>query len=107
MQPRRQPMSWTPSLSMPLLAAALVAGGASATELTVVNFGGANGNAQKAAFVEPFQKATGHKVVTVEYNGEQAKVKAMVEAKNVTWDVVELESGDIGRGCEEGLFERL
>jgi putative spermidine/putrescine transport system substrate-binding protein len=31
----------------------------------------------------------------------------MVEAKHVTWDVVEVESGDIGRGCQEGLYERL
>jgi len=73
----------------------------------VVNFGGANGNAQKKAYYEPFEKQTGSKLVTVEYNGEQAKVKAMVEAKNVTWDVVEVESPDMGRGCDEGLFEKL
>lgn len=76
-------------------------------QLTVVNFGGANGNAQKKAYYEPFEKAAGVKVVPVEYNGEQAKIKAMVEAKNVTWDVVELESPDVGRGCDEGLFEKL
>jgi putative spermidine/putrescine transport system substrate-binding protein len=76
-------------------------------QLTVVNFGGANANAQKKAYYEPFEKATGTKVVSVEYNGEQAKVKAMVETKKVTWDVVELESPDVGRGCDEGLFEKL
>lgn len=78
-----------------------------AAELTVVNFGGANGNAQKAAYIEPFEKATGNKIVTVEYNGELAKVKAMVETKNVSWDVVEVEAGAIGRACEEGLLEKL
>ena len=31
----------------------------------------------------------------------------MVEAKQVNWDVVEVESGDIGRGCDEGLYEKL
>lgn len=76
-------------------------------QITVVNFGGANGNAQKKAYVEPFEKATGNKIVSVEYNGEQAKIKAMVEAKNVTWDVVEVESPDVTRGCDEGLFEKL
>jgi len=76
------------------------------SQLTVVNFGGANANAQKKAYYEPFEK-TGTKVISVEYNGEQAKVKAMVEAKKVTWDVVELESPDVGRGCDEGLFEKL
>ena len=80
---------------------------ASAAELTVVNFGGANGDAQKAAFNQPFEKATGNKVTAVEYNGEQAKVKAMVEAKHVSWDVVDVESGDVGRGCDEGLYEKL
>ncbi|CAN5281684.1 ABC transporter substrate-binding protein [soil metagenome] len=74
--------------------------------LTVVNFGGANANAQKKAYYEPFEK-TGTKIVPVEYNGEQAKIKAMVETKKVTWDVVEVESPDVARGCDEGLFEKL
>ena len=75
-------------------------------QITVVNFGGANGNAQKKAFYEPLEKQ-GLKVVPVEYNGEQAKIKAMVETKKVTWDVVEVESPDVARGCDEGLFEKL
>lgn len=77
------------------------------SQITVVNFGGANGNAQKKAYFEPYEKSTGNKVVGVEYNGEQAKIKAMVEAKKVTWDVVEVESPDVARGCDEGLFEKL
>ena len=75
-------------------------------QITVVNFGGANANAQKKAYYAPFEKA-GTKVVAVEYNGEQAKIKAMVETKKVTWDVVEVESPDVARGCDEGLFEKL
>jgi putative spermidine/putrescine transport system substrate-binding protein len=77
------------------------------SQITVVNFGGANGNAQKKAFVEPFEKSGGAKIVSVEYNGEQAKIKAMVETKKVSWDVVEVESPDLNRGCDEGLFEKL
>ena len=69
--------------------------------------GGANGAAQKKAYVEPFEKTTGTKIVSVEYNGEQAKIKAMVETKKVTWDVVEVESPDAARGCDEGLFEKM
>ncbi|HTI17801.1 MAG TPA: ABC transporter substrate-binding protein [Trinickia sp.] len=82
-------------------------GGATAAELTVVNFGGANAEAQKVAYYQPFEKKTGDKITAVEYNGETAKIKAMVEAKHVNWDVVEVESGDIGRGCDEGLYEKL
>lgn len=85
---------------------AAFAAGAQST-LTVVNFGGANGNAQKKAFYEPFEKSANARIVPVEYNGEQAKVKAMVEARKVTWDVVETESPDVDRGCDEGLFEPL
>ncbi|MFM2035538.1 MAG: hypothetical protein RL459_803 [Pseudomonadota bacterium] len=76
-------------------------------QLTVVNFGGANGAAQKKAYFEAFEKSGAGKVVQVEYNGEQAKIKAMVEAKKVTWDVVEVESPDVNRGCDEGLFEKI
>ena len=90
-----------------VLALAAVAGPALAQQqITVVNFGGANANAQKKAYYEPFEK-TGTKVVAVEYNGEQAKIKVMVETKKVTWDVVEVESPDVARGCDEGLFEKL
>jgi len=93
-----------------ILAAALVAAislpALAQQQITVVNFGGANANAQKKAYYDPFEK-TGTKVVAVEYNGEQAKIKAMVETKKVTWDVVEVESPDVARGCDEGLFEKL
>ncbi|TXH87661.1 MAG: ABC transporter substrate-binding protein [Rhodoferax sp.] len=94
----------------PIVAAAAMLVSAAAfaqAQITVVNFGGANGNAQKKAYFEPYEKATGNKIVGVEYNGEQAKIKAMVESKNVTWDVVEVESPDVTRGCDEGLFEKL
>ena len=96
-----------------ILAAAVVVGAGlslpalAQSQITVVNFGGANANAQKKAFYEPFEKAGSIKVVPVEYNGEQAKVKAMVETKKVTWDVVEVESPDVTRGCDEGLFEKI
>lgn len=93
-------------LFFPAVVGAMLASGAAHADITVVSFGGANGAAQKAAYIEPFQK-TGKKVVMVEYTGELAKIKAMVEAKNVSWDVVEVESGLIGRACEEGLVERM
>lgn len=96
-------------LALCSVAAALACASAAsmAAEITVVNFGGANGDAQKVAFNQPFEQSTKNKVTAVEYNGEQAKVKAMVEAKHVNWDVVEVESGDLGRGCDEGLYEKL
>jgi putative spermidine/putrescine transport system substrate-binding protein len=93
-----------------LFATALCASFAAAQaqqQITVVNFGGTQAQAQKKAYYDPFEKATGIKVIPVEYNGEQAKVKAMVETKKVTWDVVEAESPDAQRGCDEGMFEKI
>ncbi len=89
------------------IAAALLAAGSAQADITVISFGGSNQKAQEVAFYEPWQKASGSKVIAGEYNGEQAKIKAMVEAGNVTWDVVEVESAELARGCEEGLYEQL
>jgi len=80
---------------------------AQARDLTVVNFGGANGDAQNIAFNKPYEKKTGKPLIAVPYNGEQAKVKAMVDSHNVVWDAVEIETGDLGRGCDEGLYENI
>ncbi|MFO6046212.1 ABC transporter substrate-binding protein, partial [Pseudomonas aeruginosa] len=67
------------SLKFATLAAGLAcAAQAMAVDLTVVSFGGANKSAQIKAFYEPYQKATGNRIVAGEYNGEMAKVKAMV-----------------------------
>ena len=90
-----------------LATAAMLALPAMAQNLTIVNFGGANGAAQKKAYFEAYEKAGHGKITQVEYNGEQAKVKAMVEAKKITWDIVEVESPDVNRGCDEGLFEKI
>ncbi|MCB6183197.1 ABC transporter substrate-binding protein [Leeia sp. TBRC 13508] len=85
---------------------AMVAMSASAKDLTVISFGGANKTAQEKAYYGPI-KAKGINVVASEYNGEMAKIKAMVDTKSVSWDVVEVESPELARGCDEGLFEKL
>ncbi len=81
--------------------------GAQAKEISVISFGGANKDAQVKAYYQPFTKDTGINVVAGEYNGEMAKLKAMVETKSVSWDVVEVESSEVARGCDEGFFEKL
>ncbi|TRX75070.1 ABC transporter substrate-binding protein [Pseudomonas mangiferae] len=75
--------------------------------VTVVSFGGANKDAQLAAFYKPFKAATGTAVVRSSYNGDLAKLKQMVEISHVSWDVVEVESPELARGCAEGMFEKL
>ena len=85
----------------------LAAGASVAHDLTIVNFGGAAGEAQQKAFVDPLSEQLGIRIINEAYNGELARVKAMVETNNVVWDVVEVETADLGRGCDEGLFEEL
>ena len=80
---------------------------AMAVDLTVVSFGGANKAAQEKAFYAPWEKAGNGKIVAGEYNGEMAKVKAMVDTKSVSWDLVEVESPELARGCDEDMFEEL
>ncbi|WPP00376.1 ABC transporter substrate-binding protein [Pseudomonas sp. HR96] len=93
------------ALTLGMLAAAQAM--AAGPDLTVVSFGGANKAAQVKAFYEPWEQAGNGKIVAGEYNGEMAKVKAMVDTKSVTWDLVEVESPELSRGCDEDMFEPI
>jgi putative spermidine/putrescine transport system substrate-binding protein len=75
--------------------------------LTIATWGGAYQESQAKAYFEPFEKAAGAKVRTDEWSGETAKLKGMVDTKNVTWDVVDLEPGHALQGCEEGWLEKI
>ncbi|KAF1051540.1 MAG: Spermidine/putrescine-binding periplasmic protein [Stenotrophomonas maltophilia] len=75
--------------------------------VTVISYGGASKDAQVAAFYKPFEKASGTKVIAGEWNGEMAKIKAMVDTHSVSWDVLDVEDNDLTRGCDDGLFETL
>ncbi|MBI3900316.1 MAG: ABC transporter substrate-binding protein [Gammaproteobacteria bacterium] len=95
------------TMSAVVVLSTVVGATAYAKDITVVNFGGAVNTAMKPAYIDPFQKSSGTKVTIVEYTGEQTQLKAMVDNRKVVWDVVEVESGDVGRGCDEGLYEPL
>lgn len=90
-----------------VVACALLAGVAHARDLTVVGWGGAYQEAQRTAYFKPYMEKTGNTLLDESYNGEMAKIKAMVEANDVTWDVVQVEAPELVLGCEEGLFEVL
>lgn len=80
---------------------------AQADDLVTVNYGGAVGEAQKQAWVAPFAKASGIPTTAISYTGDQAKIKAMTASGDVVWDVVEIGSQNLGRGCQDGLYEKL
>jgi putative spermidine/putrescine transport system substrate-binding protein len=78
-----------------------------AESLSVVTFGGAFENAVTKAWFEPFTAATGTPVAKEQYDGGLAKLRGMVEAKNTTWDLIDLETNDAITGCDEGLLQKL
>lgn len=99
--------TFTASLSFALLSTLSLPALSDQNSLTVISFGGATKVAQQNAYFQPFEKSGAAKVVAGEYNGELSKIKAMVDVGHVSWDVVEVESPELIRGCQEGLFERL
>ena len=92
---------------MATTALAFSAGVASADSITVVSWGGAYTKSQVEAYHKPWMAKTGNQVVSEDYNGGLAEVKAQVEAGNVTWDLVDVELSDAVRGCDEGLLEEI
>lgn len=75
--------------------------------IVVVSWGGAYTKSQIEAYHKPFETSTGAKINSVDYNGGIAEIKAQVESKNVTWDVVDMELADAQRACDEGLLEKI
>jgi len=75
--------------------------------LTVVSWGGAYQESQRKAYYEPFMEATGIKIVEEEYTGDIAKMRAMSESGNVTWDVIDVDAGTSLAGCDQGFLEEL
>jgi len=76
-----------------------------AKEMTIVSWGGAYSNSQLKAYHEPYMAANpGFKIINDESSNEAvAKLRAMAEAKNITWDLVDVEGPDSQRLCDEGL----
>lgn len=88
-------------------ATALTTAAHAAGEITVVSWGGAYTKSQVEAYHKPWMAETGNTIISEDYNGGLAEVKAQVEAGNVTWDLVDVELSDAIRGCDEGLLEEL
>lgn len=76
-----------------------------ANDMTLVSWGGAYQSSQQRAYVEPYiANNSGVKVVWDESSAEAvAKLRAMNEAGNVTWDLVDVVASDAIRLCDEGL----
>jgi putative spermidine/putrescine transport system substrate-binding protein len=87
-----------------LAAAPALADGHMASEMTIVSWGGAYSASQLKAYHEPYSEMTGTTILNDDSSAEAvAKLRAMNEAGNVTWDVVDVVAADAMRLCDEGL----
>jgi len=86
-------------------ALALFSTAAMAADMTLVSWGGAYQASQKAAYTDPYVKMNPDiNVIWDESSAEAvAKLRAMNEAGNVTWDLVDVVASDAIRLCDEGL----
>ena len=81
-----------------------MADGHMAKEMTIVSWGGAYSKSQLRAYHDPYSAMTGVKIINDDSSNEAvAKLRAMNEAGNVTWDVVDVVAADALRLCDEGL----
>ncbi len=74
-------------------------------ELTIVSWGGAYQESQLKAYVEPYQEMHPEVNVTWDESSAEAvaKLRAMNEADDITWDLVDVTISDSMRLCDEGL----
>lgn len=96
----------------PVLAALLAAATLGATvwaqdaRVVVVSWGGDYQDALREAYWKPFEQATGIKVVE-DTRPLPPRIKAMVEAGKVEWDVVDLTDGQYEEVHKLGGFEKI
>lgn len=80
---------------------------AAAEDITFVSQGGAYQEAQSKAILEPAAKKLGLTLKQDSSPKAYPIIKTQVESGKVSWDVVDLPTGDCLRGEAEGLFEKL
>ena len=91
--------------ALAVAASTAVADGHMASDMTLVSWGGAYQASQDAAYLQPYLAMNeGVSAVWDESSAEAvAKLRAMNEAGNITWDVVDVVASDAIRLCDEGL----
>lgn len=96
----------TTSLAAVLLALG-VASQAQARDFTIVGWGGEAQDAQREVFFQPFADEHGITYREDTYLGGWGQFQAMQDSGVVPWDVVQVETAEMVRGCEEGMFLEL
>ena len=107
--PTPAPATSAPATATPVPATSAPATPTAAPEpvtLTFVSYGGAYQDAQTEAWVKPYMEANPHVTIVQEEGTDYAKLQAMVEANDVTWDVVDV-GNDFGLERNADILEPL
>ena len=97
-------------LKVALLAAVMGAGMGSvaqARDFTIASWGGSYQDVLREVYFKPFAEAAGIKFLEDTYLGGWAQFEAMQKTGVVNWDVVQVETSELIRGCDEGTFIEL
>lgn len=83
----------------------ITSGSAFAESMTLVSWGGAYQASQTKAYSDPYTAANPDITIIWDESSAEAvaKLRAMNEAGNITWDLVDVEGADSIRLCDEGL----
>ncbi|EPX85813.1 extracellular solute-binding protein [Salipiger mucosus] len=87
------------------VAAGAVAAQEMTDSMTLVSWGGAYQESQQKAYVEPYLEDNPDVSVSWDESSAEAvaRLRAMNEAGNITWDLVDVVAADAMRLCDEGL----
>jgi putative spermidine/putrescine transport system substrate-binding protein len=77
------------------------------SELVLADYGGSAEKAALDAYGDSVKKSLGLALVVDGSGPTAGKIRAMVEAKNVSWDIVDLEAGGLAQLGQAGLVEEI
>lgn len=103
----KNPRLWVLGAALGVVGLAGAAMGQGAETLTVVAWGGSAQDAHREAYWKPYAQKYNVKIQEDTWNGELAKLRAMVESKNVSWDLLVADYWHAIQGCEQGLLEKV
>ncbi|MER8751116.1 ABC transporter substrate-binding protein, partial [Mesorhizobium sp. M1050] len=89
-----------------IVAGLLATTAAKAEEMVFTSWGGTTQEAQTKSWAEPFTAASGIKVLQ-DGPTDYGKLKAMVDAGSVNWDVVDVEMDFAIKAAKDGLLEPI
>ena len=96
------------TIGLAVLAAGLLATApASAQQITISSGGGAWQAAQREAWYKPFAVKMGVKFNEEETSEGMARVQAMIQAHNMTNDVITVDTSEVQAACDSGIIQHL